>query len=122
MDEEEKWAHLLYQLNHALECGSSGEAQKAIDEINLRMRFQEMFPTHKSKDSHGSGSKFVNTISRVVRDKGWRLHDLERAFRCDKAVLSGSVDIKQNVLDALKGHEPLKVHIEGVSLKLTFTF
>ena len=121
MDEDEKLAHILYQLNNALDCRSPGEIQKWTDEFNLRMRLREMFgPKQKSHSS--SGSDFWDFVAGVVREKGIRPYELEKAVHSEKIVISGHVDLKQNVLEALRGEQPLKISFSkpGITIKIAF--
>lgn len=118
---EEDLEQVLLNLNYSLEFQSPAEMHRWTEEFNQRMRLQEMFPTPKSSGSPNTGSPALDFVAGVVKNKGLRLPFLEKALNCDKVVLSGSVDVKQNFLDVIRG-QPLQIKLESPRIQLKINF
>jgi hypothetical protein len=122
---DEKLKTLLEGLDQSLGGTSGSDAQTWADQFNAHMRFIEMMKPPKHGPSKGeeiAKNLGLDFVADVIREKGLRLRFLEDAIHADKIVLKGSVNIKQNFLQALQGKEPFQVRFDSGTLRLEVLF
>ena len=118
--DEERLCCLLKDLDLSLQPGQPrARTDFLIQKWNRELGTKEKKGNKGAEIAENMG---LDLVADVIRNRGLRLRFLEDALSVDRVTLSGDVDIKQNLLKAIRGQEPLSVRVTGGSLKLTIRF
>lgn len=113
----------LRQLDQSLITGQPTELTRYwVDEINSRWSLVTRTEKKPSTAERVAGDLGLDFVAQIIRDKGLRFRALEQAIGCDKIVVTGSVNLKHNVLKALRGEESLKVSVDKAHIRLEIWF